>query len=411
MSKAFLPSPTPGPLRVSEQPPRGWKRPPAGPLRRRIMAGLTITLLLLLSGPLPLAAQQPPPGGPPPGGWAPPGPAVPPTAPPATQLVEAAQIIARVGDEIIQAGDVTSTVDALMQDNRDRIPAAQWDQQRQLLIQQALKRAIENKLVFVDAKRTIPPDAFPNVEEQVNEQFDKDYVKHLMESMEVNSLAELETRLIASGSSLERQRQNFLERSLAAQWVRQNARDDQPIGHDEMYRYYQQHLKDYQHPAKAMWEQLTVSVQNHPTRAAAYAKLAEMGNGILIENANFAEVARRQSEGSTASQGGQRDWTTPGALKSKLLDQALFDLPVGQLSRILDDGDALHIIRVTQREPAGRTPFRDAQLEIREQIKKEREKAARQAYFARLRKEIRVWTIFDDPAASRQVFAPRQPPR
>ncbi|NIP84397.1 MAG: hypothetical protein GTO03_02095, partial [Planctomycetales bacterium] len=118
MSKAFLPSPTPGPLRVSEEPPRGWKRPPAGPLRRRIMAGLTITLLLLLSGPLPLAAQQPPPGGPPPGGWAPPGPAVPPTAPPATQLVEAAQIIARVGDEIIQAGDVTSTVDALMQDNR-----------------------------------------------------------------------------------------------------------------------------------------------------------------------------------------------------------------------------------------------------------------------------------------------------
>ncbi|NIL98412.1 MAG: hypothetical protein GTO53_10970 [Planctomycetales bacterium] len=384
----------------------------------KTIRGLTVTALLGCSGPAPLAAQgplahdlpgvaRPGPAGFPAGlptSWS--TPALPPAAaPPTPQLVEAAQIIARVGDEIIQAGDITASVDALMEENRDRIPAEHWDQQRQVLIQQSLKRAIETKLVFVDALRTIPPEAFPNVEEQVNQQFHKEYVKILMESLKVGSLAELETKLSANGSSIERQRQNFLERSLAAQWVRQNTKDDQPIGHDEMVRHYQEHTKDYEHPARVKWQQLTVYVSGHPDKESAYQKIVTMGNEILIEKADFAEVARRQSEGATAPQGGQRDWTTRGALKSKLLDEALFSLPVGRLSPILEEKDAFHIVRVLQREPAGRTSFRDAQIEIRGKIKNERREAARQAYFERLRKEIRVWTIFDDPVASREAFS------
>ena len=66
--------------------------------------------------------------------------------------------------------------------------------------------------------------------------------------------------------------------------------------------------------------------------------------------APFPEIARSGSDGVTASDGGARDWTTQGSLVSKKLDEALFGLPVGELSPILEDEYGLHIVRVTERE-------------------------------------------------------------
>ena len=332
--------------------------------------------------------------------------------PPATGyelIVESAQIIARVGDQIIQAGDVTGAVDAVMEQNGDSIPEDRWNEQRQLLIQKFLKRHIENKLVFVDAMRNIPEEAWPNIEQQITEQFNKDYVKTLMKQAEVNSLAELETALIKNGSSLKRRRQSFLEQSVAAQWVQQNTKDKQPIGHQEMHRYYQEHLADYDNSAKAEWQELTVEFASHASKAEAYQAIVQMGNDVLIRRIPFADVAIAHSDGVTARSGGKRDWTTPGALKSKVLDEAIFSVPVGSLSQILEDTDAFHIIQVTERVDQHRTPFRDAQIEIREEIQKTRRKKAQDEYFARIKDEIRVWTIFDE-RDGQQEFLDRPEP-
>ena len=97
--------------------------------------------------------------------------------------------------------------------------------------------------------------------------------------------------------------------------------------------------------------------------------------------------------------GGQRDWITRGSLKSALLDQALFTLPPGQLSRILQDEEGFHIVRVIEREDAHRTPFEETQAEIREKMLAERKEARLKELVQRLREEIPVWTIFDGKTA------------
>ena len=75
------------------------------------------------------------------------------------------------------------------------------------------------------------------------------------------------------------------------------------------------------------------------------------------------------------------------------------------MSRILEDEQGFHIIRVKEREEAHRTPFIEAQTEIKEKIQRQRRKEQVAAMVARLRKEIPVWTIFDDQAANTQVPA------
>jgi parvulin-like peptidyl-prolyl isomerase len=133
-----------------------------------------------------------------------------------------------------------------------------------------------------------------------------------------------------------------------------------------------------------------------PTKAAAYAALAVAGNHIL-EGKPFAIVARESSQGSTAAQGGVQPWTKKGSLVSKQLEAALFELPVGTLSPILEDDRGFHIVRVVERRDAGRVPFTEAQVEIRKKISEQRIDAAKKELVDNIRKKTTVWTVYDQP--------------
>ena len=88
-----------------------------------------------------------------------------------------------------------------------------------------------------------------------------------------------------------------------------------------------------------------------------------------------------------------------------MLDEALFTLPVGQLSAILEDGQTLHIVRVTERTDAGRTPFIEAQVGIKQTLQDDRRKSEIDDYLAKLKDRTPVWTIFDDQPAGAMARA------
>jgi parvulin-like peptidyl-prolyl isomerase len=198
------------------------------------------------------------------------------------------------------------------------------------------------------------------------------------------------------------------ERALAQQWVQQKVTSDAEIPHAEMIAWYQNHLADYDYPSKAKFEQLTVKFGATRSRQEAWNRLAEMGNDIL-EGRSFADVARERSEGASASGGGQFDWTTKGSLVSKVLDEAIFNLPPGQLSAILEDDKSLHIIRVVERIDAGRIPFIEAQVGIKDQLTLERRKREMDEYLAKLRDRTPVWTVFDDEPGGIQTTSATSP--
>jgi parvulin-like peptidyl-prolyl isomerase len=191
----------------------------------------------------------------------------------------------------------------------------------------------------------------------------------------------------------------FFERALAQQWVQQKVNSDAEIPHAEMIACYQSRLAEYDYPSKARFEQLTVKFGPTRSRQEAWNQLAEMGNDVL-EGRSFADVAKERSEGPTASSGGQFDWTTKGSLVSKAIDEAIFMLPAGQLSAILEDGKALHIVRVVERVDAGRTPFIEAQVAIKDELILERRKKEMDDYLSKLRDRTPVWTIFDEDSGN-----------
>jgi hypothetical protein len=325
--------------------------------------------------------------------------------------LEAALVVARVGPEVVLEADLL-TPKALewLEKVSPGLPPEKIRELRLQICRQVIDQHIETLLVYVDACREIPADKLPEIRKNVDQAFDEQQLPRMMEEEGVASSLEFEQRLRQRGMTLERMRKMFFERGLAQEWLRKNAGGDEEIPHAELIAWYQNHLDDYEFPARARFEVLTVKMGLKRSRAAAWDMLAAMGNEVL-GGRPFTEVAKSRSEGPTAAQGGGFDWTNRGSLASKQLDEAIFTLPVGELSAIIEDGEALHIVRVIERKEAGRTSFLEAQVGIREQLVLDKRRQASDDYLAKLRARTPVWTVFDDPtgSASQPTFTAGRP--
>jgi parvulin-like peptidyl-prolyl isomerase len=326
--------------------------------------------------------------------------------PEATQpTFELARIVARVGSDVILAGDVLGPINQALEPYEDKMTPEQLDQQRELLVKQHLPSVVEMKMLYLAyLRRNVPAnkmaEALPQIWQKVHEKFDEEELPKLLEKYKVETPAQLDAALRKYGWSLSKQRRFYGERALGMAGAFQSIPTKPEVTHDEMLRYFDEHGKDYEFPAQARWEQLSVRFDRFPTRAAAYEALARMGDEVALGGAPLAAVAQRGSQSFNAQQGGQHDWTTKGSLASEPLNQAIFQLPLNELSPIIEDGTGLHIVRVLERREAGRTPFTEAQIEIRKKLQDEKRNAAYKEYIEELRRDTPVWTIYDRPAGS-----------
>jgi parvulin-like peptidyl-prolyl isomerase len=327
------------------------------------------------------------------------------TVPPAAQSLEMAMVVARVGPEVVLEGDLLTP--KAFEYIEQVGPSMSPEDLRKLklqICQQVLPQHVEMLLIYVDALREIPEDKLPEIRQNVDKAFDTQMLPQLMREANAANSAEFAQQLRAKGQSLERMRKMFFERGLAQEWLRKNASFSDDVPHADMIAWYQAHLTDYDYPARARFEALTVKTGLKRQRRQAWDMLAEMGNEVLAGRP-FADVAKSRSEGPTAAAGGVFDWTTKGSLASKLLDEAIFSLPVDQLSSIIEDEQALHIVRVVERREAGRTPFIEAQVAIRDRLVAERREKAQDEYLAKLRARTPVWTVFEEPQGEPLVGA------
>ena len=225
--------------------------------------------------------------------------------PPADQLTpcRGTRILVHVGSEVILEGDVSGPIDDFIEANKDRIPADQIEAMREALIKKQLKNAIQNKLVYLDAKEKIPSEGWEQVQKQLDKAFDEDELDKMMKRVGATSRHELEVKLQKLGTSIEREKRSFSERELARQWIHMQIKPDGEVTPDQMIAYYRQHLDEFTTPDRVKWEELMVRFEKYPNADAAYAALARMGNQVLA-GANLADVAKAGSDGPTAFNGG-----------------------------------------------------------------------------------------------------------
>jgi len=292
----------------------------------------------------------------------------------------------------------------------DRKMSSQTELQREMLIRQLLMQQIATKLIYCDARQTIPEENFPQVEENLSKKFDEIALEGLLKRYRVGSRRELDQKLRTMGSSLEKRRRAFVQKALADGWTREQIKPDQEPTYNEMLEFYHEHLPEFETVARARWQELLARFSKHDSKAEAYAAITWMGNQVLA-GVPMEQVAGQHSDGITASEGGHREWTDRGSLVCEQLDHTLFELPPGQLSKIVTSKNGYHIVRVIEREDVKRAPFLEVQVEIKKKIRDQRIQQQYRAYVSRLQEQVPVWTIFDDRDRQRTVAGRRDSQR
>lgn len=362
------------------------------------------------------------------------------------QEFAAAQVIATVGDEFILAGDLMPQVEMIIEmalqmvkpEDRQR-EAAKLRRQQNDLMQKILAQSIESKMLYVAFLQEIPEarreEAIPMIKKEMEKSFEESMnrilakvrvaspsevrslmkqnaqlvrLAKIMTAEGLVSLGQLDLALRRYGTSLEQERRIFGERSLGRSVIGSNIDRDREVTHQQMLDYYQGHLQDYEIEAQVRWERLSVHFARIADKNAAYRTIAAMGNEVL-RGAPFGAVAQRGSHGLRAAQGGSQDWTPQGSLKSEVVEKALYELPLNRLSPIIEDDRGFHIVRVLERREAGHVSFREAQAGIKKRIEAKNFNEQVATYIAKLRQEIKVWTIYERGPAGLAVPDPTSP--
>lgn len=315
-----------------------------------------------------------------------------------TEAFEPSKVIALVGGEPIFVGDLLFEINQILEQFMPQASEEVKERERQKMIPKLLPRFVEQKILFLGSIRQLPPEAdIEAVLEQAGKEFDDKALNAIMENSGIKSTAEFDAHLRVQGSSLRKLRRSWSVEQLTKYFLSQQLQISTEVTHQEMLESYRENHDSYAVPARSRWEQVMIRFDRSSSRAEAKKTLVELGNQIVY-GANLAAVAEKSSHGFRADQGGQHDWTTRGALVLKEIDEAIFTLPIGELSDIIETRDGFHVVRVIERTEATHKPFLEAQVEIKERILAEKKEKAYKKHVAKLKKEIPVEYLQNDYA-------------
>jgi len=116
------------------------------------------------------------------------------------------------------------------------------------------------------------------------------------------------------------------------------------------------------------------------SEAEARLRLADLRRRIVSGEADFAEMARANSDDATAARGGELDWVYAGDTVPDF-ERAYRDLKIGEISEPVRTPFGYHLIQVLERRSADMSPER-RRLQVRQVL---RERKADEAYLEWLR--------------------------
>ncbi len=246
--------------------------------------------------------------------------------------------------------------------------------------------------------------------------FHDQQIPAMKQKYKVDDLASLELKLNEKSMSIQTLQNQFIERVLSTELERKYVPRNYEFSRAELLAYYEDHSKDWDVQGRAKWRELSVRFSKH-SREEAEALIKDMGNQVYLGGKSFEAVAKQQSEGITASNGGVFDWTTQGSLKSTAIDQAIFSLPLRRLSQVIEDDIGFHIIEVLEREPGHKKTFDAAQAEIRKRMSEEKRTKLAEEFHEKVMARTSIWTLWPEDIPNSRALSEalgdvyQQPPK
>lgn len=221
---------------------------------------------------------------------------------------------------------------------------------------------------------------------------DTELIKRLDEmrkQMKLNSMDELEKAAQAQGISFEDFKQNLRTEIITQQVIQREVGGHINIGKDEEKRFYEEHKSELEHPEQIKLSEILVSTEqagdDQQKIAAAQAKAEDLLKQIRA-GASFEDVAKKESQGPTAAQGGDLGVFKRGTL-AKQLEDLTFGMKKDQVSDVIRTKQGFVILKVTDHQQAGIPAMNEIEPRIQEAVYMQKLQPALREYLKKLRED------------------------
>ena len=299
-------------------------------------------------------------------------------------------ILARVNDQIITRSDYDRALKEVDEEGRQR---GATPQQIEAAHKDLLRNLIDQQLWISKGK-----ELGVTGETELIKQLDEIRKKYNLETLE-----DLEKAAREQGVSYEDFKANIRNQIITQQVMRDEVGRKVSITPGEVQRYYEAHKQEYAQPESVRLSEILIStadpltaagpkgavMPDDPQRLATAKAKADDIEAKLKAGGNFDQLARTNSDGPTATEGGDLGKFGRGSL-AKVLEDSTFDLKPGQFTEPIRTKQGYVILKVVQHVPGGVPPFKDVEQQVEESFYSSRMEPAMRQYLTQMREEAYI---------------------
>ncbi|MCF8128877.1 MAG: peptidylprolyl isomerase [Deltaproteobacteria bacterium] len=167
--------------------------------------------------------------------------------------------------------------------------------------------------------------------------------------------------------------------------------DKTTVSEEKAKAYYDSHPQFFKQPEKVKASHILIKVKpdaSEAEKAEAMKKIKKVQEQ-LKKGDDFAEVAKKSSEGPSAPKGGDLGYFGRGQMVGPF-EETAFSLEPGKVSDVVTTPFGYHLIKVADKKPASTIPFDSVKPRIEQYLKQEEVQKEIKKYIDNLRKEAKV---------------------
>ncbi len=285
--------------------------------------------------------------------------------------------VARINGVAIPAADLQKALNAFSKSPAAaQVPPGKEKELQQFLLNQMLGA----ELMYQIAEKTPVKDQDKKVADAVARlktrfKTDDEYKKGLQEQgMTEQSLQELIRRNVII--------ENYIEQVIVPK---------QQVSDAEVKAFYDKNPDAFNQPEQIRASHILITVD--PKASAADKKKAKEKIEALLKQIkagiDFAKLAKEQSGCPSSKQGGDLGYFGKGQMV-KPFEDAAWALKPGEVSGVVETQFGYHIIKLSEKKPAGKIPFEDVKLKIADSLKRQKVSEAINATLEEAKKKAKI---------------------
>ncbi len=306
-------------------------------------------------------------------------PPMPPTQPITANASVVEDVIVRVNDQVITRTEYERSQQQLVEEaKQEKMSLAEFDEKQRDL----LRDMIDQQLLLSKGKE-LGIDGSAETMRELDE---------IRKRANLPDMDALQKAAEQQGVSFEDFKRNIRNQAITQQVVRDEVGRHINITPSQEQAYYAAHAKDFEVPEQVHLSEILVTTPENATDAEiSQAQMkADALEAKLKAGANFAELAKTSSGGPTAPAGGDLGDFKRGALGSDVLENATFNLPVGQVTAPIRTRQGFVILRVDGHQAAGTPPLEQVENKVQEAIYMDQLGPALRNYLTQAREDAYV---------------------